>query len=217
MKRRWIAMFSQTGSEVAALAKHLGQWPDVIITNNTDRSKWCKKLQELELRQKGKVYGGGTTIQVVSSIQARTANFLHNIDGSKNALITLHGWLRIVPKDICEQYEIVNGHPGLITAFPELKGKDPQVRAYDAGYATIGSVVHKVTPIVYTTVEDSGVLLTMRYLCEPKKRRNIVSFLWEKILDRFNDPQNPDMDLAYPTRRAITSSFGGKSDGGADE
>ena len=141
-------MFSQTGSEVAALAKHLGQWPDVIITNNTDRSKWCKKLQELELRQKGKIYGGGPTIQVVSSIQARTANFLHNIEGSKSALITLHGWLRIVPKDICEQYEIVNGHPGLITTFPELKGKDPQQKAYDGGYATIGSVVHKVTPIV---------------------------------------------------------------------
>ncbi len=147
-------MFSQTGSEIAALAKHLGKWPDIIITNNTDRNKWCKALQELELRQKGKVYGGGTTIQVVSSIQARTSNFLHNIEGGKDALISLHGWLRIIPKEICEQYEIVNGHPGLINVHPELKGKDPQVRAYEDGYATIGSVVHKVTPIV-----DDGEIL----------------------------------------------------------
>ena len=154
MKKRWIAMFSQSGSEIAALAKHLGKWPDVIITNNTDRNKWCKPLQELELRQKGKAYGGGTSIQVVSSIQARTANFLHGINNAKDALITLHGWLRIIPKEICEQYEIVNGHPGLINVHPELKGKDPQIRAYEAGHATIGSVVHKVTPVV-----DDGEIL----------------------------------------------------------
>ncbi len=147
-------MFSQTGSEIAALAKHLGKWPDVIITNNSNTEKWCKELQMLELRQKGKSYGPKARIKVVTSQQAKTANFLHSIEGSKNCLVTLHGWLRIIPKEICEQYEIVNGHPGLITTFPELKGKDPQQRAYDAGYSTIGSVVHKVTAEV-----DEGEIL----------------------------------------------------------
>jgi folate-dependent phosphoribosylglycinamide formyltransferase PurN len=154
MKKRWIAMFSQTGSEIAALAKHLGKWPDVIITNNGDQDKWCKDLQLLELRQRGKSYGPKTRIQVVSSPQAKTANFLHSIEGSKNALVTLHGWLRIIPKEICEQYEIVNGHPGLINTFPELKGKDPQVKAYELNHTTIGSVVHKVTAEV-----DGGEIL----------------------------------------------------------
>lgn len=70
---------------------------------------------------------------------------------------------------------------------------------------------HKVTPIVYTSVEDSGVLLTLRYLCEPKKRRNTTSFIWEKILDEFNDPDNMDMDFAYPTRRAVTTGDGVKA------
>ncbi len=167
-------MFSQTGSEVAALAKHLGKWPDVIITNNTDRNNWCKELKELDLRQKGKAYGGGTSIQVVSSIQARTANFLHGINGATDSLITLHGWLRIIPKEICEQYEIVNGHPGLINVHPELKGKDPQVRAYEAGHATIGSVVHKVTPIV-----DDGEILewTATYQDEDD--------VWSDVLAKF--------------------------------
>ena len=141
-------MFSQTGSEIAALTKHLGKWPDVIVTNNNDKNTWCKELRELDLRQKGRFGAGGPRIEIVTNTQAKTANFLHNIEGSKAALVTLHGWLRIVPKEICEQYEIVNGHPGLITTFPELKGKDPQQKAYDGGYATIGSVVHKVTPIV---------------------------------------------------------------------
>ena len=155
MNKEWIAMFSQTGSEIAALAKHLGRWPDVIITNNADKDTWCDDLKELDSPR--------VKVQVVTPIQAKTSNFLHNIENGKNALVTLHGWLRIVPKEICEQYEIVNGHPGLITAFPELKGKDPQVRAYDAGYTTIGSVVHKVTPVV-----DDGEVLewSATYQCE---------------------------------------------------
>ncbi len=57
----------------------------------------------------------------------------------------------------------------------------------------------KFTPIVYTSVEDSGVLLTIRYLCSPRKRRETESKIWEDILDSFN--QEPDVELAYPTIR----------------
>jgi folate-dependent phosphoribosylglycinamide formyltransferase PurN len=43
---------------------------------------------------------------------------------------------------------IYNGHPGLITEYPELKGKDPQVRAYEGiklgKYIDAGAVLHKV-------------------------------------------------------------------------
>ena len=48
-----------------------------------------------------------------------------------NTLITLNGWLRIVPPDKCAKYNIYNGHPGLITKYPELKGKDPQQRMWE--------------------------------------------------------------------------------------
>lgn len=75
---------------------------------------------------------------------------------------------------------------------------------------------HKVTPIVYTKVEASGVLLTMRYLCEPKQRRSTTSYLWEKILDQFNDSENGDMDFAYPTRRAVAIGDGVKRGIGDD-
>ncbi|MBW2379055.1 MAG: mechanosensitive ion channel, partial [Deltaproteobacteria bacterium] len=43
----------------------------------------------------------------------------------------------------------------------------------------------KVTPIVYTTVRDSGVLLTVRYMTKPKTRRGTEQQLWEQILERF--------------------------------
>ena len=72
------------------------------------------------------------------------------------AIITLHGWLRIMPPSICEKFKIYNGHPGLITDYPELKGKDPQERMFnDGNYTYYGSVVHKVVPEV-----DSGEIVS---------------------------------------------------------
>ncbi|NJM97442.1 MAG: mechanosensitive ion channel family protein [Phormidesmis sp. RL_2_1] len=57
----------------------------------------------------------------------------------------------------------------------------------------------KLTPTVYTTVKESGILLTMRYLCEPRSRRGSEQFLWENVLREF--AKNPEISLAYPTQR----------------
>ena len=57
----------------------------------------------------------------------------------------------------------------------------------------------KLTPIVYTTVKDSGILLTIRYLCNPQRRRGSQESIWEDILETFE--QNPHIEFAYPTQR----------------
>ncbi len=67
---------------------------------------------------------------------------------------------------------------------------------------------HKVTPIVYTSVKDSGILLTARLVVEPKQRRTIVERVWEDILDRFDE--KPNIDFAYPTQRFYDNSREGK-------
>lgn len=54
-------------------------------------------------------------------------------------------------------------------------------------------------PRVYTSVENSGVLLTIRYICEPKKRRIKYEVIWEDILRAF--AQHSDINFAYPTQR----------------
>ena len=56
-----------------------------------------------------------------------------------------------------------------------------------------------LTPIVYTTVKDSGILLTIRYLVNPRQRRSSEQKIWEAILDAFDREDN--IDLAYPTTR----------------
>lgn len=56
-----------------------------------------------------------------------------------------------------------------------------------------------LTPTVYTSVRDSGVLLTLRYLVNPRQRRTTEQDIWEAILDAL--AENRDVELAYPTTR----------------
>jgi len=149
---KWITFFSQTGSEIVDLANCLYRWPDVIITNNTD-------LDSIHPRIRNKI------THTLNKEDAKTLHVLRSV-AKPGDLITLHGWLRIVPRDICEQYNIYNGHPGLINKHPELKGKDPQQRAFENihRYSKIGSVVHKVTPKV-----DDGEIISSCSVNTPEK------------------------------------------------
>ena len=60
-------------------------------------------------------------------------------------------------------------------------------------------VAGKLTPIVYTSVKDSGVMLTIRYLVNPRMRRGTEQKIWEELLSAFNNEAN--IELAYPTIR----------------
>jgi small-conductance mechanosensitive channel len=66
-----------------------------------------------------------------------------------------------------------------------------------------------LTPTVYTTVKDSGVLLTLRFLCHPRRRRGTSQAIWEDILTRFGEAD--DIDFAYPTTRYYFNPAEGKS------
>lgn len=52
---------------------------------------------------------------------------------------------------------------------------------------------------MYTNVKDSGILLTVRYLCEARNRRTSENLIWEDILRSFL--QEDDINFAYPTQR----------------
>ena len=57
----------------------------------------------------------------------------------------------------------------------------------------------KLTPIVYTTVVNYGVKLTIRYLCNVRRRRTSEQEIWEEVLRAF--AQQPNINFAYPTQR----------------
>jgi small-conductance mechanosensitive channel len=59
--------------------------------------------------------------------------------------------------------------------------------------------VGALTPTVYVSVKDSGVVLTARYLVDSRARRGRADAIWRGILDAINGEAT--VDLAYPTIR----------------
>jgi small-conductance mechanosensitive channel len=70
----------------------------------------------------------------------------------------------------------------------------------------------KLSPIVYTSVQDSGVLLTLRFLSPPRHRRGLSEGMWEAILEAF--AEHDDIDFAYPTQRFYDNLHEGKPGAG---
>jgi folate-dependent phosphoribosylglycinamide formyltransferase PurN len=137
VSQKWIAFFSQTGSEIISLIKK-GYKPDLIVTDNKesyDLRKEFFKCSNIEFWYRPLPKSTNYKVLYYDEI-------LHRDD-----VITLHGWLNIVPAETCMTYTIYNGHPGHIVDYPELKGKDPQVRAFADidKFKVIGSVIHRVT------------------------------------------------------------------------
>ncbi len=88
--------------------------------------------------------------------------------------------------------DIVNQHTVKLGTDVERQFRQA-TRRYVIDYETM------LAPAVYTHVEDSGVLLTLRYLCDYRSRRMSEHEIWEDILKAF--AQEPDVEFAYPTRR----------------
>jgi small-conductance mechanosensitive channel len=87
------------------------------------------------------------------------------------------------------------------------QGAQAQIRNAARKYLIVAG---KLTPTVYTAVKDSGVMLTIRYLVDPRQRRGTEQKIWEDVLDAFS--KEPDVDLAYPTTRFYMNQGGGPRD-----
>jgi folate-dependent phosphoribosylglycinamide formyltransferase PurN len=139
LDHNWVAFFSQTGTEISNIMLRLGKEPVAIITNRQDDEGLNPILKQK--KDNGLKW-------IVLPKNPTLKDYRKALKGIEDPIITLHGFLRIIPKEICNKYTIFNLHPGLITIYPELKGKDPQKRAIEAGHQIAGAVIHQVTPIV---------------------------------------------------------------------
>lgn len=86
----------------------------------------------------------------------------------------------------------------IITRYAEATSASAEKKIRDASKKYM-IFYQYLTPIVYTKVMDSGVLLTVRYVCDPRTRRSSENDIWEEILDTFD--HYDDIDFAYPTTR----------------
>lgn len=134
----WIPFFSQTGSEILHIIKALNVEPLFIVTNKKERD-YCEELKQYNIMH----FSSFKELEKIKYI----------LD---NSIVTLHGFLRIIPPQLITS-NMFNGHPGLITKYPELKGFNPQEKAYNLHLKTSGSVIHEVTDVV-----DSGRILAYK-------------------------------------------------------
>lgn len=175
--KKWLALFSQTGKEIADVSRSLNnRCPDFVITDNMNKES-CVDTYVLN----------NCPIEWVNfkAFTKEEKILYYENHFSQYDLITLHGWLNIIPGVICERYEIYNGHPGLITHYPELKGKDPVERVWENinRYELLGSVIHKVTAeidggqILYHASESTADCKTYEDVCKAARRTSLRSWV----------------------------------------
>jgi folate-dependent phosphoribosylglycinamide formyltransferase PurN len=180
--KKWVAMFSHTGNEIYNISKIIGRFPDRVITNKDPGDKDINKKL--------------TNKTDVVYVKDRPDLEDYNRVLWDNSIITLHGWMRIVPKSVCKEHKMYNLHPGLITKYDELKGADPQRRVFECNnpdrYRFVGCVIHHVSPkvdcgnvIVERSVRNtfSGTATLTRYL------HTMATELWVDFIN-LNLPEN---------------------------
>lgn len=153
MSKKWVCFFSQTGSEIFNISERLGIEPDLIVTNRIDENDNCD-CGNINDNFLDKFWSKIVFIDKKPSLEQYKLLINEYKEIFDNCFITLHGYLRIIPEQLCSQFKIYNLHPGLITKYPELKGFNPQEKAFNLKLPTSGSVIHKVIPEV-----DSGEIL----------------------------------------------------------
>ena len=184
---RWVTLFSMTGSEIVKISEHIGRYPDLIITDNEDIESWHPKMKSLAY------LNILTTISKSNSKNIKVLNKLFEPEHAHQTRITLHGWLNIIPAEICETFQIYNGHPGYINEFPELKGKDPVDKIWSriSDYPIIGSVVHEVTKdvdggkIICSAKESSINCTTLEETYITSKRTSLAA--WIDFFTNYNN------------------------------
>ena len=141
MVNKWYSLFSHTGRETESLvfSDDVDLQLEAAITNNMQ--------YDLRLARLGsRLYLVPTTKEInwlLKQVQVI----------EDNSLITLNGYMGIVPADVLRNLKlrgckVYNIHPAPIHLYPELRGKDPQERMYEGiqkrEYNYIGVVIHEV-------------------------------------------------------------------------
>ena len=186
----WCSMLSQTGGDLVDICKKNLIKPSLIITNNISKIKEenlnffiTNLIPIFELNRNPK--SAQEYIQLLNKFKV---TFKRRIK-----FITLNGFLRILPKEVISEVngQIFNLHPGLITEYPELKGKDPQIRTYENlnKYKEVGCVLHRVIPEV-----DEGEILFNKKISTKEinslddlffQLKNISIELWSHFFQNF--------------------------------
>lgn len=176
---KWVTFFSQTGSEIVEISNHLQKWPDIICTN--------RSIDSIQYINENLLTNCFSRIMFLPD-RPKLEEYLCCLKGvSATDIITLHGYLRIIPSKVCNSYKIYNGHPGDIINHPTLKGFNPQEKAFKLKIKNTGSVIHSVTAGVDEgpVVKSKKCKIDLKSISETYKilHTNSVN-LWVEFLEK---------------------------------
>ena len=125
--KKWVALFSNSGKELAEVIDKIGIEPDLILCDQV-RTDWDDRFPSVQI-----------------SPAHHIEDLLKNLN--EDTLVTLHGYWRLLKaSDI--KAKIYNVHPGDIFKYPELKGIHPQKKAIELGLESTGVLIHRVDDTV---------------------------------------------------------------------
>lgn len=176
-KRKWYAMFSQTGRELEAIVKKLGLTPDLVITTNT---KYEGPLNAL------KVLPATAELTLVATAEP-------------GSLITLHGYRHLIRKKALDIFakrdiQVVNIHPApvFMENYADLRGLDPHERYYTGFqtgiYPMLGVTLHEVDAgidtgkVVYGLCKGASKDLSYEQFCD--KLHDMGTIAWMDTLPK---------------------------------
>ena len=93
--RKWIGLFSQTGSELYNVSNTLGIYPDAVVTNKQTAEGINKNLLTITAFRSQKL---NEEIWYIVPVKPTVDQYEEIFSKFDNPLITLHGYLRIIPK-----------------------------------------------------------------------------------------------------------------------
>jgi len=167
--KKWITLFSQTGTEIYNLINHLNILPDVIITNRQTFEGVNEKLLDVASDRFCCVPDRPSVEEYRTALELVCCK-------AEDMFITMHGYLRIIPSEICNDYEIYNLHPAPLKKHPDLKGKDPQKRIASTPYMYYGNTIHKCTP----ELDGGEIILEEHYPNLGYTLENIINYTHAK-------------------------------------
>jgi folate-dependent phosphoribosylglycinamide formyltransferase PurN len=160
----WVALFSNSGNELAAVCNKLGIKPDVMYCDK-ERVDWHPEISDDTILM--------SHVDVIKALSILP----------KNTLVTLHGYLRLIPSNAISN-NMYNVHPGDIVKYPELKGIHPQAKALSLKLPSTGVVIHKVTE----EVDDGEIVASATYsIAENETEFSLINNLRDLSIDLWCD------------------------------
>jgi len=179
MFKQWIALFSHTGSEIYKVSQAINRYPDVVLCNKRSRKGISSDL-----------LNSPADIKFIPN--KPSVNVYREYFNRPGCIVTLHGYMRILPKSICNEYQVYNLHPGLITKYPSLKGADPQIKAFKKNHKTVGCIIDKAE----AEVDSGDVYMTRSCQNTFETPDDLTYYLHSIATDMWVDFLQPRLELA---------------------